>query len=205
MSYMKSLIKIKLVPPQELAAQLFQLQTSFADACNMISEVAANNKCWNRVTLHHLVYHDMRDKFSELGSQMVCNAIYAVSRAYRIVHAQQLLKNSKLGPTSAQMKIAFLPSSPVFFDKKTMSLTKNKLSLFTMQGRIYFDVQISKEDQETFLSGKIKEVTLQNQGEAFFLNFHFSDTEKNTNALTLDRVNQAMPQSIKSQQKSSLE
>ena len=205
MSYMKSIVQLQLTPPPELAAQLIQLQASFADACNAISVVAANNKCWNRVTLHHLVYHDMRDKFSELGSQMVCNAIYAVSRAYRIVHAQQVLKNSKVDPTSAQMKIAFLASSPVFFDKKTMSLTKNKLSLFTMQGRIYFDVEISKEDQETFLSGKIKEVTLQNQGQAFILSFHFSEAEKNTDPLTINRPNQVMPKSIKSQQKSSLE
>ncbi len=40
-------------------------------------------KVWNRVALHHLMYRNLRDQFPEMGSQMVCNAIYSVSRTCR--------------------------------------------------------------------------------------------------------------------------
>ena len=65
--------------------RLRALQVAFADVCNAIAPVVQSTRCWNRVALHHLVYRSMRERFPALGSQMICNAVYSVSRTARLV------------------------------------------------------------------------------------------------------------------------
>ena len=68
------------------ALRLRDLQRAFADVCNELAPVARETRCWNRVALHHMCYRSLRDKFPQMGSQMVCNAIYSVSRTCRVVY-----------------------------------------------------------------------------------------------------------------------
>jgi hypothetical protein len=57
--------------------QLRQLQQAFAAVCNALAPLVRETRCWNRVALHHMAYKQLRERFPELGSQMVCNAIYS--------------------------------------------------------------------------------------------------------------------------------
>jgi hypothetical protein len=72
------------------------------------------SRIWNRVTLHHLHYRSLREQFPSLGSQMICNAIYAVSRASRLVFQspQSPFNLTKLGPKPLPL-LHFNNSCPV--------------------------------------------------------------------------------------------
>ncbi len=75
-------VSIKLDTTTEQSESLLALQAAYADACNALVPVVVENRCWNRVALHKLSYYDIRSG-SPLGSQMVCNAIFSVCKAYK--------------------------------------------------------------------------------------------------------------------------
>ena len=77
------------IPLNTTAAQferLLSLQKVFSQACNQLAPEVSRSRVWNRVALHHLHYRALRDQFPALGSQMVCNAIYAVSKMSRLIY-----------------------------------------------------------------------------------------------------------------------
>lgn len=78
---MKNTLQIKLLVSPEQALKLLDLQKTFAMACDVAALFVSRSRSWHRVTLHHLAYKSMREKFPSLGSQMVCNAIHTVSKA----------------------------------------------------------------------------------------------------------------------------
>ena len=59
------------------------LQAAFAQVCNALAPLVQSTRTWNRVALHHMAYKTLRERFPAVGSQMVCNAIYSVSRHSR--------------------------------------------------------------------------------------------------------------------------
>ena len=77
---MNTSIRVPLNTSPEQFERLLALQSAFAEVCNVLAPEVQRSKVWNRVTLHHLHYRNLRAKFPALGSQMICNAIYAVSR-----------------------------------------------------------------------------------------------------------------------------
>ncbi len=80
---MKRAVSIKLCATSEQSAALALLQKEFTRACNLIVPRAAKNNCSNPVELHHLAYSPIRIT-TNLGSQMVCNAIKSVARAFSV-------------------------------------------------------------------------------------------------------------------------
>lgn len=165
---------IRLTPKPDQIERLRALQANFIEICNAISPIVQESRCWNRVALHHMVYHKMRQQFPHTGSQMVCNAIYSVCRAARVIlqHPQSPW-NIDRNPELRLPQILFLPQSPVFFDRHTLNLKGNRLSMYTLDGRIRFDLGLSVEEQKMFHEEKLKEVLLVNDTEGFSLHFHF--------------------------------
>src|SRR5258707_9553944 len=108
-------ISIKLNTTCEQNIALLQLQKQFNDACNKIVPIAIENRCWNRVALHHLGYYKIR-KATELGSQMVCNAIRVVCDSFKVLN----IKKTENIPV-----INFKSHSSIHFDKRTYSLKKD--------------------------------------------------------------------------------
>jgi hypothetical protein len=104
-------------------AQLLALQRLFAQACNELTLQVAQSRVWNRVALHHLHYRSLRQKYPQLGSQMVCNVIYAVSRTARMLYQspQSPYYLHKLGDAPLP-RLLFSDRSPVYFDSHTLSL-----------------------------------------------------------------------------------
>src|SRR5919201_638409 len=96
------------------AAALHALRTTYADACNRLVPVVREHRCWNRVALHHRTYSRLRTETS-LGSQMACNAIYTVCKAYK---AQKTL--GRIGKDAVPV-IRFERAS-VHYDKRTYTL-----------------------------------------------------------------------------------
>jgi hypothetical protein len=174
---MKSVIRIPLATTAEQAEKLLELQETFARVCNAITPLSQKTRCWNRVALHHMVYKSLRDQFPTVGSQMICNAIYAVSRASRLVfqHPQSPFCLAKLGDKSLPL-LQFAAGCPVYFDRHTLSLKQGQLSLYTLDGRIHFQAILNAEIEAGFLAKKLREISLaRNLADVFELTFVFSD------------------------------
>lgn len=173
-SYMNSVIHITLAANEELSGRLDRLRIEFAKACNTIAPIAQANHCWNRVALHHLTYHRLRELFPDLGSQMVCNAIYSVCRSYRLLlgHPQSPFFSHKI-PEGNLPQIFFLDHSPVFFDRHTLSLQNNVLSMFTLEGRLRFGIGLNEVDEKRFRTERLREVQLLSAGSQYSMMLFF--------------------------------
>ena len=158
---MNSIIRVPLNTNPEQFARLQALQSAFAEVCNALAPEVKKSRVWNRVALHHLHYRTLREKFPALGSQMISNAIYAVSRASRLVFQTpgSPFNLTKLG-TKALPLLQFADSCPVYFDRHTLSIKGTKLSLFTLDGRMHFELTLPEEQLLLFKVAKLREISL---------------------------------------------
>ncbi len=161
---------------------LARLQALFAQACNQLGPIVRDTRCWNRVALHHLAYRKLRDSFPELGAQMVCNAIYSVCRSARLIYQAPaspwcITKN----PEAALPLLQFAASAPVYFDRHTLNIRQGKLSMFTLDGRMRFELGLAPADETRFIEEKLKEVLLTRDEQGFFLAFSFGDEPESKN------------------------
>jgi putative transposase len=144
---------IRLNVGHDQAAALVALQSAYAEACNRLVPTVVEHRCWNRVALHRLSYARLREE-TPLGSQMVCNAIFSVCKAYKAQKALGRIK--KEAPVPA---IRFSRAS-VHFDKRTYSIKGERLSLYTLSGRIAVTMVLGEHQRRIIASGKAKEAEL---------------------------------------------
>lgn len=163
---MDALLRIPLETTPAQVQRLLQLQQGFAQLCNALAPLVQQTQVWNRVALHHLAYRQLREAFPQMGSQMVCNAIYSVSRTCRLVFQSPSspLHLDKLGDRPLPL-LRFGANSPVYFDRHTLSIKAGQLSMFTLDGRMRFELALAPEVQQRFAQQKLREVVLQ-QGQA---------------------------------------
>lgn len=176
---MNIVIRLPLNTNAEQHARLLALQQAFAQVCNAITPVVSQTRVWNRVALHHMLYKQLREQFPALGSQLVCNAIYAVSRVSRSVyqHPASPFNLSRL-PAGTLPTMRFVDTSPVYFDRHTLSFREGKLSLFTLDGRMRFDLTLKPAEEAAFREGKLREVMLSREaGGRFVLRFTLGDPQ----------------------------
>ncbi len=175
---MKHRLQVALNGTPEQFQQLRELQQAFAQVCNAIAPVVQSSRCWNRVALHHLVYRNMRERFPALGSQMICNAVYSVARTARLVlqHPKSPW-NINRHPGVALPLLHFTPTAPVYFDRHTLSLKDNVLSMFTLDGRIRFALSLAPSSEIRFHQEKLLEVVLVATAKGFDLIFQFADQD----------------------------
>lgn len=175
-SYMNSILRIPLNGSLEQLASLRALQQTFAQVCNALAPLVQESRCWNRVTLHHLTYKLLRDQFPAMGSQMVCNAIYSVSRTSRLVyqHPESPFNLNRLGDKPLPL-LRFAETCPVYFDRHTLSVKDGHLSMYTLEGRIRFLLALQSEDEASFHEKKLREIVLSRTATGSFeLSFLFS-------------------------------
>lgn len=174
-------ISIKLILTPDEVSLLKSLQEEYIAACNMIVPEVVKNKCWNRVALHKIVYNQLRS-VTKLGSQMSCNAIFSVCKAYR--SQKELGKIKKDSPVP---DIIFKKRS-VHFDKKTYSLTKQgKLSLYTLEGRIVVPFTIGDYQKKFLEQGIPKEAELIYRANSWYFNLvlELPDTPKKETGIVI--------------------
>lgn len=175
-------IPLETSPDQVLRLQA--LQRGFAQVCNALAGVVQQTRVWNRVALHHLTYRRLREQFPQMGSQMVCNAIYSVSRTCRAVfqQPQSPFHLSRLGGKPLPL-LRFADSCPVYFDRHTLSIKAGQLSMFTLDGRMRFSITLGTEAESAFQTHKLREIVLaQARNGHYSLSFSFDDltTARNT-------------------------
>ena len=170
---MNSMVAIKLQCNEENAAKLGALHRVFASVCREITAYAAEANCWNRVNLHHLTYHRIRGSYPLLGSQMTCNAIYSVSRM-----AKEKIENEKKSKRKVDGKEIvehiYQKNIQIYFDRHTLSIKNKAISLFTMEGRIKFEVNIDEETELKINKNKLKEIILTEVDNKYILKFEFN-------------------------------
>ena len=174
---MNFLLRVPLNTTVDQLASLQALQAAFSRVCNALAPTVQQTKVWNRVALHHLMYRSLRDQFPEMGSQMVCNAIYSVSRTSRVVfqHPQSPFNLARLGDKPLPL-LRFAETCPVYFDRHTLSVKGGQLSMYTLDGRIRFALALKPEDEANFNEKKLREIVLSRRVDGVFeLSFLFSD------------------------------
>jgi hypothetical protein len=184
-------IRLNLTPLQ--SEQLGKLQLRFSEACNSLAEIVAQTRCWNRVALHHHAYKHLREKFSDLGSQMTCNVIYSVCKSAKLVyqHPRSPYHYEKF-KSKTLPKLQFPQTVPVFFDRHTLSVKSDAISIFTLDGRLKLKIKISPDLEKKFSNLKIKEILLNKDQAGFFMQFFFSD-ENSKNERTQSMNSATLP------------
>lgn len=190
---MSSVIRIHLSVSPEQGQRLLALQQGFARLCNALSPIVQQTRIWNRVALHHLAYKQLRASFPEMGSQMVCNAIYSVSRTCRVVFQspQSPLHLDKLAGQPLPL-LRFADNCPVYFDRHTLSLKKGQLSMFTLDGRMRFQLALDAEVEARFKQQKLREIVLSRGVDgAFWLAFWLVDLDGSTESAEAAQLTQS--------------
>jgi hypothetical protein len=176
---MNQIVRVILNGTPEQLASLLALQKAFAQVCNALAPLVQQTRCWNRVTLHHLAYKGLRDQFPAIGSQMVCNAIYSVSRTSRLVyqHPQSPFNLGRLGDKPLPL-LQFQDTCPVYFDRHTLSVKDGHLSMYTLDGRIRFHLALQPDAEASFHEKKLREIVLaRTPQDQFELSFWFSQPQ----------------------------
>ena len=193
---MNSVVRVQLTPSPEQHARLVDLQAAFAEVCNALAPVVKETRVWNRVALHHLTYKSIRERFPAIGSQMVCNAIYSVSRACRtLFQAPASPFNVAKQPGRPLPMLRFADNCPVYFDRHTLSLRDGQVSIFTLDGRMRFQLALGQAQEQAFHTRKLLEIVLSRRGAQFELSFVFA-AEASGEAVSLAQPDQGvdMPQ-----------
>lgn len=184
---MNSLLRIPLHASPDQTERLEALQKGFAQVCNALAPLVQQTRVWNRVALHHLAYRQLREQFPEMGSQMVCNAIYSVSRTSRLVF-QQPASPFFLGTWGDRPlpTLRFSDTCPVYFDRHTLSIKAGQLSMFTLDGRMRFQLELREQDEQAFHLRKLREVVLARRADGVFeLSFLFAEVGDKDDGPTL--------------------
>ena len=172
-------IVLRLKTDSEQLACLERLQAAFAEVCTAIGPIVQVTRCWNRVALHHLAYRKLREQFPALGSQMVCNAIYSVSRSARLIFQNRASPWSLVKRLDQPLPLMrFAASAPVYFDRHTLSLRRGGLSMHTLDGRLRFEVGLTAADEQRFRVEKLKEIQLSRDVQGFFLVFSLGTSDE---------------------------
>jgi len=195
---MNILLRVPLSTSPEQLARLQALQVAFARVCNALAPTVQQTKVWNRVALHHLMYRSLRDRFPEMGSQMVCNAIYSVSRTCRVVfqHPQSPFNLARLGDKPLPL-LRFSDNCPVYFDRHTLSVKSGQLSMYTLDGRMRFALALQPADEANFNEKKLREIVLSNRLDGTFeLSFLFSDGQEDDAPLSSSTSGAEVPEYV---------
>ena len=170
---MKATLSVPLDATPEQKARLQELQRAFAQVCNALAPLVQQSRCWNRVALHHLAYRQLREQFPAMGSQMVCNAIYSVSRAARLVYQHPsspfCVGRGGAGADAPLPRLVFLPDAPVYFDRHTLSIKPNQLSMYTLDGRMRFQLALADDVMALFERSRLREVLLTQRPDGQFV------------------------------------
>src|SRR5438132_6591688 len=97
---MRLTVPVQLRPTTEQARGLRETLERANAAANAISEVAWREQTFGQYALHHLIYHDIRERF-DLSAQVVVRVISKVADAYKLDRkVQRVFRPSDRWPTT---------------------------------------------------------------------------------------------------------
>lgn len=114
-------LKAKLYPTTEQKKKLVDTMEQFNIACDLISKIAFEDKCYNKFKLQKICYYEIREKF-HLPAQLAIRAISKVVESY------------KVDKTCLHM---FDKHGAVVYDQRILSFKSlDKASITTIDGRV---------------------------------------------------------------------
>lgn len=175
---MNSRLRIRLQTTPVQARQLQALQALFVQACNELAQQARAAGVWSRIGLHQLAYHGLRQRFPALGAQMVCNVIYSVSRAARLVFQHPASPfHGRARAAGATPRLCFGPEAPVYFDRHTLNVRDGTASMYSLDGRLHFRLPLAPADEHRLRHGGIREIALGRDAQGLRLDFLFAQAD----------------------------
>ena len=119
---MKLTLQIKLLPNKDQGKLLLDTLKRTNAACNVASEIAWDENCFNQIKLHHLVYHPIKTKFN-LSAQVVVRLIAKCIDAYKL---------------DRKSKRVFRPLGGITYDERILSynIADQTVSIWTTGGRL---------------------------------------------------------------------
>ena len=136
---MKLTLQIRLLPTADQKADLLQTMERFNEAASFVARVGFENAAYDRVSIHHLCYHEIRKRF-ELPSQMATRVIAKVVECF--------------GQGRSRCPV-FKSRGAICYDNRLMSFKGQlTISLRTLAGRILISSVCNDRQKE--LRGRIK-------------------------------------------------
>ena len=118
---MKLTLKIKLLPTDEQAKSLLQTIKEANKACNLISDIAWEQKAFQQFKLHNASYHTIKSA-TDLSSQVIVRCISKVADAYKLDKKTQR---------------TFKPIGSISYDSRILTYKPNNIvSIWSIGGRI---------------------------------------------------------------------
>src|SRR5689334_7485856 len=116
---MKLTLKIKLLPDLHQSNALINTIERFNKACNYISKHGFEERVFNQIKLHHIVYYKIRECF-DLPSQLTIRAISKVSDSYK---------------TGKKIQHEFRLCGAITYDLRILTYKSDRVSISTLSGR----------------------------------------------------------------------
>lgn len=118
---MKLTLKIKLLPTDEQAKSLLQTIKEANKACNLISDIAWEQKAFQQFKLHNASYHTIKGA-TKLSSQVIVRCISKVADAYKL---------------DKKTKRTFKPLGSISYDSRILTYKpNNQVSIWSIGGRL---------------------------------------------------------------------
>ena len=118
---MKLTLKIKLLPTDEQAKSLLQTIKEANKACNLISDIAWEQKAFQQFKLHNASYHTIKSA-TDLSSQVIVRCISKVADAYKL---------------DRKTKRTFKPLGSISYDSRILTYKPNNIvSIWSVGGRL---------------------------------------------------------------------
>jgi hypothetical protein len=172
---MNARLRVRLQTTPEQDHKLRALQHVFVKACNVLAAQARSTGVWSRVGLHQMAYHRLRTQFPELGSQMLCNVIYSVSRACRLIYQNPRSPFGLRARGRSNLPLLrFGDDAPVYFDRHTLSVREGHASMYSMDGRLRFNLPLAPEHEYRLRHGGIREIALTRDAGSMIMTFSFA-------------------------------
>ena len=135
---------------------LLKTMELFKEACNYISKVAWEQKCFNPVALHHLTYRKVREKF-KLPANLAIEARDRVARSYK----------------TDRSKLHEFKSPSMDLDNRLFSIKQKEdkflVSIATIKRRIKCELDIGDYQRQYLENAKPTYATLHYRNKTFFL------------------------------------
>lgn len=131
-------LKIKLDPNEEQKELLLKTIKEVNEACNVISNIAWENKVFNQFKIHKLVYHQIKND-SNLSAQVIVRAIAKVNDAYKL---------------DRKTKRIFKPLGAIAYDSRILTYKKDIASIWCIGGRQKIPFQCFNKEYLPYIKGE---------------------------------------------------
>ena len=153
---MRITIKCRLNPDNRQAKILNKTLSQCLEALNYISKIAWDNRCFNRVALHHLTYYKTKSKF-KFSSQICCAIKDKVAFSYKSNRKKQHIFKNPVLPLNFTRTISFkgldIVSISTLKDRQKIALILGDYQKQMLAKAIKFcDSELIKQNKKFYLN-----------------------------------------------------